>query len=294
MIVVKKSSQLQKLLQKARDHKKRIGFVPTMGALHEGHLSLIRAARKENDIVVVSVFVNPTQFGPKEDFKKYPRPKQKDEKLLKKEKVNYLFSPGLKDIYPETPIRHIRVSKRDGKYSLTNCLCGRYRPGHFKGVATVVSRLFLITKPDRVYFGAKDYQQSVVVAQLIKDMKMKIKLRVMPIIRERDGLALSSRNRYLTSTQRERAVEISRTLFWMRRQYGAGTKSLRELRFLGLKRLKQAVTRLQYLEIVDPYTLRVIKKRQKEAIIATACYVGKTRLIDNVIMRPSRRPRSKA
>jgi len=257
-----------------------IGFVPTMGALHEGHLSLIRKARKENDIVVTSIFVNPTQFGPKEDFKRYPRPINKDKAKLRTEKVDYLFAPGLRSMYSPDFSVFVNLENTD----LTRRLCGGFRPGHFKGVATVVLKLFNIVQPDRAYFGAKDYQQSVVVRRLIQDLNLDIQFRLMPTVRERDGLALSSRNRYLNPHERLKALEISQTLFWIRDRILRTKKGVSAVRKDGLKRMRKALDRTDYLDVVDPETLRPLERRSARMVVAAAGYVGKTRLIDNVII----------
>lgn len=261
---------------------RRIGFVPTMGALHDGHLSLILYARRESDIVVAGIFVNPLQFGPKEDFKKYPRPKAEDERLLKKEGVDYLFHPEVSGMYPKgKPLVFVDVDP-----SLVNVLCGEFRPGHFRGVATVVAKLFEIVKPTDVFFGAKDYQQGVVVRRLIEDLNMDIRFHLCPTVREKDGLAMSSRNRYLSAKERRRAREISATLFWLRDQILYARKESDSLKKAALRRLRKAVDRIDYLEIVDPETLQPLTRFQSKRVIATACLVGKTRLIDNVIIDP--------
>ncbi len=287
-------------MAKVRQKGKTLGFVPTMGALHAGHVSLIKKAREENDIVLVSIFVNPGQFGTKEDLKKYPRPRVKDHKLLKAEGVDYLFEPKAGDMYPVGFSSAVAVGEvpspcplpsgeRVRVRGISHVLCGKFRPGHFRGVATVVTKLFNLAGACRAYFGAKDYQQSVIVRRLIRDLNLDIELRVLPTIREKDGLALSSRNRYLNPGERKKARAIPETLFWMRNEILHGVRDLPKLRRQGIAQLKQHVDRIDYLEIVDPETLESLEQFQPEMVLAAACYVGKTRLIDNVTIRPSKK-----
>jgi len=279
----------------SRARKKSIGFVPTMGALHEGHLSLVRTARRENDVVVASIFVNPTQFGPKEDFESYPRTLATDRRLLKKAGVDYLFVPAAQAMYPEgfsttvdvgATVAHLRGVPR---LDLASVLCGKFRPGHFRGVAMVVAKLFGITKPDKAYFGAKDYQQAAVIKQLVRDLNMGIEIKVLPTVREKDGIAMSSRNRRLKGRERLRARAISETLFWLRREIRKGRRDLTKLRAEALARLRPKVDRIDYFEIVDPETLESLSAMKSKMVALTACFVGKTRLIDNVIMLRSSR-----
>jgi len=258
-----------------------VGFVPTMGALHEGHLSLVHASNRENDVTVVSIFVNPAQFGKNEDYAKYPRVLAEDTKKLRAVKADYLFCPSVAVMYPEGYATFVDVSPR-----LANVLCGRFRPGHFRGVATVVAKLLNIIGPCRLYLGAKDFQQATVISQLVRDLDLPTRVRVMPTVREKDRLAMSSRNRYLSPHERRRALAISRVLFAFKRDL------LREKRggFAGLKarairELQKNVDRVQYFEVVEPGTLVPLKKHQKNMAVLTACFVGKTRLIDNVIIR---------
>ena len=272
---------MQREMLRLRRSGATIGFVPTMGALHEGHLSLIRSARKENKIAAASIFVNPIQFGHGEDLKKYPRTLDEDKRLLKKAKVNYLFHPDAASMYPPGFAASVRPDAR-----LVNCLCGKYRPGHFEGVATVVAKLFHIAQPHRAYFGAKDYQQAVIIRRMIRDLNMGIEFRLCPTVREKDGLAVSSRNRYLNPDERKRARAVPGVLFWLRDQIISGKRSLSRLKREAIKRLRAGVDRVQYLEIVDPENLASLKEYQSEMVAATACVVGKTRLIDNVIIKP--------
>ena len=280
MKIIRNSKQLQRILQKERARGKSIGFVPTMGALHEGHLSLVRASDRGNDITVVSIFVNPTQFGPKEDYKKYPRVLGTDMKKLRATKTDYLFLPSVADMYPEGCATFIEVSPK-----LTGVLCGKFRPGHFRGVATVVAKLLNIVGPCQLYLGSKDYQQATVLSRLVHDLKIDCRVCVIPTVREADGLAMSSRNRYLSPAERSRALSISRVLSNLKKNLMKKRRTIVKLRANAIKELKENVDRLQYLEIVDPVTLEPIKKYQNKMVAMTACFVGKTRLIDNVIIR---------
>ena len=275
--------KMQALMEKERRRGKSVGFVPTMGALHEGHLSLVRRARRENQIVVASIFVNPLQFGPKEDFKKYPRTFAADREMLAAEKVDYLFSPTVKNFYAgdfSTSIKTERLAER---------LCGQFRPGHFEGVVTVVAKLFNLVRPTHAYFGAKDYQQAVVIRRMNRDLNFGCKVRILPTVREKNGLAMSSRNRYLNAGERKRAAEISQTLFWVRDQIASGKRNIPALRRQAARRLRHFVDGIQYFEIVDPENLKPLGRYQPRMVVLTACFVGKTRLIDNVIMRFSNR-----
>ena len=279
MKMIRSPQRLQKILGKERLRKKTVGFVPTMGALHEGHLSLMKAADRENDITVLSIFVNPSQFGPNEDFSKYPRVLGADKRLLRKVKVDYLFCPSVPAIYPKDHATCVAVGAE-----LAEVLCGKFRPGHFQGVATVVAKLLNIVAPSRLYLGAKDYQQATVIRRLVNDLNMNVRVRVMPTVREKDGLAMSSRNRYLNPEERRRALALSHALFELRRCLLKKKGTLASLRTQTVRKLEKAVDRVQYFEIVDPATLAPLKKIQRKMAVLTACFVGKTRLIDNVII----------
>jgi len=283
--IIRSPKVLSKELARHRRQGKTLGFIPTMGALHEGHLSLIRACRRETDIAVVSIFVNPTQFGPKEDFRCYPRPVTQDAHLLRREKVDYLFHPTVQTMYPKGFSARVSVGERAGVSSLTQNLCGKSRPGHFRGVATVVAKLFHIVSPDTAYFGAKDYQQAMVIRRMILDLDFPIQLRLLPTVREKDGLAMSSRNVHLSPDERKRAHVISETLFGVRDELKTGRKDLKRLRRQAIERLKKKTDRLDYFEIVDPDFLFPLTQIQKKMVAAAACFLGKTRLIDNVIIR---------
>lgn len=259
---------------------RRVGLVPTMGALHEGHASLIRRARRENDEVVVSVFVNPTQFGPGEDFSRYPRPFARDAALCRTERASALFAPKPSALYSGDHQTWVTVEK------LALPLCGPFRPGHFRGVATVVLKLFNIVQPDRAYFGEKDFQQLRVLQQMVKDLNVPVKIVPCPTVREPSGLALSSRNAYLSPDERAAAPLLRRAL----RTAGQVLKSRRnisEAQRAARKALRQIPgARVQYLEILDPKTLDVPQK-SGPFLLAAAVYVGRTRLIDNLVVRVS-------
>lgn len=267
-------------MKRYRKRGETIGFVPTMGALHEGHLSLVRAARKECDRVVVSIFVNPTQFGPNEDFQRYPRVFSKDRALLQKERVDLLFFPSVKTIYPDLFATEIDVGP------VSEPLCGKFRPGHFRGVATVCAKLFNLVQPDRVYFGQKDYQQTQVIAQLLKDLDLPIAMRVMPTVREKNGLAMSSRNRYLSDGERKKALSLSQALFLGKRMIRDGEKNPQKIlsRMRALLR-ERGVRRVDYVSVVDPETLETMKRVKGKVLLAIAAWVGKTRLIDNFLVK---------
>ncbi len=285
---IRNPEQLQRLLASLRRTGKTIGFVPTMGALHEGHLSLVRRSRGENDRTVISIFVNPAQFGPREDFRKYPRPAGRDRRLLQKVGADYLFRPSAEAMYPHGREMSVDVGK------LSGILCGRYRPGHFQGVATVCAKLFNLVGPCRAYFGAKDYQQTVVIRRLIEDFHFDIALRVLPTVREKDGLAMSSRNAYLSPEERTRARGISQTLFWVRGRILSGDRDLKSLRRRALVRLRRYAGRIDYLEMADPVGLEPLARFRPGMVVLTACFIGKTRLIDNVIIPPHFSPNKRS
>jgi len=264
--------------QKRKGNK--IGFVPTMGALHGGHLSLIRSARKDNDLVVVSVFVNPTQFGPKEDLKTYPRVFLKDATLCREEEVDVLFSPSAQDMYPKGFKTYLNVE------DLSEKLCGSFRPGHFKGVATVVVKLFNIVKPDNAYFGMKDAQQFLIIKRLAFDLNFPVKIHVCPTIREKDGLAMSSRNRYLSPALRRQALVLPKSLQLAKRLIHLGERSPKKI----IGRMRRIIctakdSRLDYISVTDLDNLEPLKKIKDEALVALAVWIGRTRLIDNCILR---------
>lgn len=258
-----------------------LGLVPTMGALHEGHLSLIRAAKQQCDIVAATIFVNPTQFGPNEDFSRYPRTFEADCALLEKENVDILFAPAVEEMYPRagTSRTYIEVP------GIGDRLDGASRPGHFRGVATVVAKLFHIATPDRAFFGQKDAAQVAVLRAMVSDLDFPLELVVCPTLRAHDGLALSSRNKYLTPEQRTQALALSQSLNATVALAGRGTEDTTQLRAFLHDRLASAPgIKLDYAEIVDPNTLESIPNIRNGALIAVAAWVGTTRLIDNALL----------
>lgn len=258
-------------------HSRTIGFVPTMGALHEGHLSLVRISRQENDITVVSIFVNPLQFGPSEDYNQYPRDIEGDMEKLRKEGVDILFLPNSDHMYPEGFCTFVEVS------GLSDKLCGAFRPGHFRGVATVVTKLFNIVNPTRAYFGQKDYQQTLVIRRLVQDLDMNIDIVVCPTVREENGLAMSSRNLYLNEKERSAATVLYRAL-------QAGYKAIKSgiIKREEIERImrdiinSEPLVKIQYLSVYDPENLDLLDVVKKKALIAGAIRIGNTRLIDNI------------
>lgn len=277
MKIITRLSEI-KLWSKA-NRNRSIGFVPTMGALHEGHLALVRAAGKENDCVVASIFVNPTQFGPDEDLKNYPRDLKRDRALLSREKVDIIFEPRVSEMYPEGFQTEVKAIE------LTRGLCGKSRPVHFAGVATVLSKLFNLISPTRAYFGAKDYQQAQVVRRLVRDLDFPIEIRILPTVREPDGLAMSSRNQYLTRMERIKAPMINLSLEYAQRLIVQGVKLADQIRQEIRNFLEPFVDKIDYIEVVDPEDLTPISKIDKTGLLAIACYIGKTRLIDNRVVR---------
>ncbi|MBZ5706481.1 MAG: pantoate--beta-alanine ligase [Acidobacteriia bacterium] len=258
---------------------KRLGFVPTMGALHEGHLSLVRAAKARCDVVAVSIFVNPAQFGPKEDLSRYPRPFERDHELLEQEGVELLFAPPVEEMYPAGAVTYVTVE------GLSEKLCGRSRPGHFRGVTTVVAKLFHIIEPDAAFFGQKDAAQATIIRRMVRDLNLPLEVVVCPIVREPDGLAMSSRNAYLDGQQRKSALVLSRSLKEVQNLFDRGERKASRLIEAGKQIFAQEPSvRLDYFEIVDPDTLEEISEVRGPALVAVAGFVGNTRLIDNIVL----------
>ncbi|MBU0503950.1 MAG: pantoate--beta-alanine ligase [Candidatus Omnitrophota bacterium] len=280
MKVVRSPKQIQEIVRKIKKQGRSIGFVPTMGALHPGHLSLIRGARKDNQAVFVSIFVNPIQFGPREDLSKYPRPIKKDIALCNKEGVDFIFYPSFKSMYPDGFDTYVNVP------GLTEGLCGKFRPGHFKGVTTVVNKLFNLIQPDIAYFGQKDYQQALAVKKMAEDLSMPLAVKVAPTIREKDGLAMSSRNKYLNPSERKDAVLLYRGLKLARNLINKGNHNCVSVINSVRKFLKQGRTiSVQYISIVDLKNIEPALILKGKVLIALAVYAGKTRLIDNIIVK---------
>jgi pantoate--beta-alanine ligase len=281
MRVVRTIAETRSALRELRAGHRTVGLVPTMGALHAGHISLVRAARAHCDVVAATIFVNPTQFGPNEDFSKYPRTFDEDCRLLAQEGVDLLFAPAAEEMYPAGSTTFVEVE------DISNRLDGVSRPGHFRGVATVVAKLFHIIGPDRAYFGQKDAAQVAVLRRMVRDLNFPLELVVCPTVREPDGLALSSRNRYLSPPERQIALVLRRTLVEMGKNAGDGETRSEYLLEAGLKILAAEPTiRLDYLRIVSPDTLEEINDIQNGALVAIAAWVGSTRLIDNLLLPP--------
>ena len=257
-----------------------LGFVPTMGYLHDGHLSLVRAARAGNDCVAASIFVNPTQFGPNEDLSRYPRDLERDLAMLRAEGTDLVFAPGVEDMYPQGFATHVDVTG-----PLTARLEGAARPGHFKGVATVVTKLFNIVQPTRAYFGQKDAQQALVIKKIVADLDMNLEVIVMPTVREEDGLAMSSRNVYLKAKEREAALVLSRSLAIARDKWSRGEKDAERIREDMRKLIEsEPLAKIDYVSIADASTLEELETLDKLALISLAVRIGNTRLIDNILL----------
>jgi pantoate--beta-alanine ligase len=273
-----------------REQDKTIGLVPTMGALHDGHLSLVREARRMCDVVVVSVFVNPTQFGPGEDFEKYPRDLTKDTALLTDYNVDYIFAPTVDEIYPKGFSTYVSVE------GLSEQLEGSSRPGHFRGVATVVTILLNTVRPDFAFFGQKDAQQALVIRRLVKDLAFDTEIVILPTVREDSGLAISSRNLYLTADEQQAATVIHRALQAAKNAYKDGERSAGRLSDLVRSTIEdEPRARLDYVSVADAETLeRLDKLDERPILIALAAYIGKTRLIDNTILNKTKKKEAAA
>jgi len=259
--------------------QKTVGFVPTMGALHEGHLSLIRKSKQDNDKTIVSIFLNPTQFGENEDLSNYPSVIEEDIKKLEGLEVDTLFLPNKKDIYPETFATFVTVE------GITNKLCGLSRPVHFRGVSTICTKLFLLTLPTVSYFGQKDYQQSLVIRRLVKDLNISTQIEVLPIIRDADGLALSSRNVYLSANERVESLKLNQTITQAENLVRHGEKEAHAIKtFIKEDLSKSSLIKIDYISICHPETLEELTVIGNHVLIAVAIYIGSTRLIDNCLL----------
>lgn len=279
MEIIQRIPQMKEVSRKARSDGKVIGFVPTMGFLHEGHLSLVREARKMADIVVVSIFVNPAQFGPKEDLDKYPRDVTRDAETLSAENVDYIFLPKAEEIYPETFRTYVKVRE------LSECLEGVTRSTHFEGVTTVVMKLFHIVDPHFSFFGQKDAQQLVIIRRMVQDMNMDVEIIRLPIVREPDGLAMSSRNVYLSPEERKAAPVLYRALQAAQQRINDGERKTKPI----LKEIREIIeaeplARIDYIAAVDMIDLKELKTLKGKSVVALAAYFGDTRLIDNIIV----------
>ncbi len=281
MRIIRDIEEMQQAAAGLRQDGKRIGFVPTMGYLHEGHLSLMRIARAQCDVLIVSIFVNPAQFGPAEDLDKYPRDFERDKASCRKEEADIIFYPRAGDMYPDGYQTYIQVEK------LSATMCGASRPGHFRGVTTVVGKLFHIVKPHFAVFGQKDYQQMQIIRQMVRDLNMEVEILGGPIVREAEGLAMSSRNKYLSPEERADALALYESLQLARRLFEKGIKQAGELKLqMEMNIRKKRHARIDYIAVVDARTLAPVNEIVQETLIALAVYVGETRLIDNIIIHP--------
>jgi pantoate--beta-alanine ligase len=280
MLIFQSIQETQSACAQLRGEGRVLGFVPTMGALHEGHLSLVRAARAECDVVAVSIFVNPTQFGPNEDYAKYPRTLEQDCGLLEREGVHLVFAPTADEMYPEGASTFVLVE------GVSERLDGASRPGHFRGVATVVSKLFHIVCPHKAYFGQKDAAQVAVLRKMVRDLNFPVQLVVCPTVREADGLAMSSRNRYLSPEERRQALVLSRSLKRVEEMVEQGERAAHRLIAAAREVFaEEPSVRVDYISVVDPDTLKEVSEVSTGTLVALAAFVGGTRLIDNTILR---------
>jgi len=277
MKIIRKAKEMQSLVSRIRRTRKKIGFVPTMGALHRGHLELVSSANKNSDFTVVSIFVNPVQFGPGEDYGSYPRKAGKDIALLKSCGVDALFLPQVKEMYPQGFSTYVVP---EGKFVET--LCGAKRPRHFRGVDTVVAKLFNIVKPDIAFFGQKDAQQCAVIKRLVRDLNFDIDIRIVPTVREKDGLAMSSRNLRLLPRQRKNAAGIYRSLMAAKKMMKSGVTKTEKIRETIKKMITEWGGEIDYISFVNPETMEDLTTAVPPVMIAVAVRVGRVRLIDNI------------
>jgi pantoate--beta-alanine ligase len=279
MLVLKTIAETRSACARIRAENKTLGLVPTMGALHQGHLSLVQAAQAACDVVVVSIFVNPTQFGPREDFASYPRDFEQDCRTLEDAGVDLVFAPSVEEMYPAGASTSVEVA------GLSDRLDGASRPGHFRGVATVVAKLLNIFAPEHAFFGQKDAAQVAVLRKMVRDLQFAVQLKVCPTVREADGLALSSRNRNLSDEQRRQALVLSRALLAVQRQFQGGEHDAGKLLGEALQVIREEpAVEVDYCRIVDPETLEDVTDVAKGALVAVAARVGGTRLIDNLLL----------
>lgn len=280
MLLLRTIDEVRRWVGDLKQQGSKVGFVPTMGYLHEGHLSLAREARRENGAVLMSIFVNPLQFGPQEDLAAYPRDLERDRALAEAVGVDALFTPQTEEMYPSYPqLTTVQVSQ------ITDTLCGASRPGHFTGVATVVMKLFNIVQPDRAYFGQKDYQQVQVIKTMAADLNIPVEIKMLPIIREADGLAQSSRNAYLSPREREEALCLFQSLELCRSLFHGGERNCGVL----IKAMQDRISRepsaaIDYIQICDAQTLQPVEEIKQAVVVALAVKIGRTRLIDNLLL----------
>ncbi len=278
MRLVKSIKEIEKIVRQQKARGRNIGLVPTMGYLHDGHLSLVRMARRKCDFLIVSIFVNPAQFGPREDLKDYPRDLRRDSWLLLKEGVDVIFYPSVAQMYPGGYQTYVDVTR------WSRILCGASRPVHFRGVATVVLKLFNIIEPDIAVFGSKDYQQAAIIRQMVKDLDLDVKILTGRIVREKDGLAMSSRNTYLSESQRKDAVVLHGSLKWLKQAYAKGLRDPRTAESRMAAMITSKGGRVDYIAFVDKNTLEPVKELKRGTLAALAVVFGRTRLIDNTIL----------
>lgn len=279
MKIVREVDKMQVYSRVMKKEGKMIGFVPTMGYLHEGHESLLNTARKQSDIVITSIFVNPVQFGPGEDYQKYPRDIARDEEIARSANVDVIFYPSKEDMYPEGYSTYVDVK------NLTKHLCGVSRPQHFTGVATIVTKLFNIVKPDIAYFGQKDAQQAIIIKKVVSDLNLDVMIKVLPIVREEDGLAVSSRNVYLNKKEREDAAILYQSLKRAAEMFTDGERESRKI-IKGMEDLikERDTAKIDYAKIVNTQSLKDVNRIKEKALVALAVFIGKTRLIDNIFL----------
>lgn len=279
MRVIDKISDLKAIIRSQKNQGKSIGFVPTMGYLHEGHLSLVKASKHDNDFTIMSIFVNPIQFGVNEDLDRYPRDLDGDSQKANSAGVDLIFAPSVAEMYPQGYNTFVEVS------GITDKLCGKSRPGHFKGVTTVVAKLFNLVEPDKAYFGQKDAQQAAVIRKMVRELNMNIEIITCPIVRESDGLAMSSRNVYLNREERKAALVLSKSLYETEARVKEGERNGERL----LQAIRQNITaekmaEIDYVEMMDADTLEDVREIQGKVLVALAVRFGKTRLIDNIVL----------
>lgn len=281
MVVFEKNEQIKNFVTERRKIGHSIGLVPTMGYLHEGHLALVREAKKTCQTVVVSIFVNPTQFGPHEDFERYPRDIERDLRMLEEESADAVFMPAIAEIYPRGYVTYVNLK------GLTDCLCGRSRPGHFDGVATVVTKLFNIVRPDKAFFGQKDGQQVLVIRKMVEDLNMEPEIITVPTVREPDGVAMSSRNVYLSKEERKAAPVLYRGLMAAEVAYKNGERNSQRLCKIVTDMIAaEPLARVDYVEIRSVPNLEPVETISEPALLAVAVYFKNVRLIDNVVLHP--------
>ncbi len=281
MVVFEKNDEVKSFVTELKKMGHTLGFVPTMGYLHEGHLALVREAKKTCQAVIVSIFVNPTQFGPQDDFERYPRDSERDLCMLEEEEVDAVFMPNLNEIYPQGYVTYVTLK------GLTDCLCGRSRPGHFDGVATVVTKLFNIVRPDKAFFGQKDGQQVLVIRKMVEDLNMEPEMVTVATVREPDGLAMSSRNFYLSAEERKAAPVLYRGLMAAQAAFENGERNPERLCKIVVEMLAgEPLARIDYAEIRSIPNLEPVEIINRPVLLAAAVYFTKARLIDNVVLHP--------